>query len=171
MGVLLFSVAAKAQQFTQSITLQPGWNAIWLEVDPTNRSPASVFGNLPLASVWTWSERVTATDFIQNPATAGWNRNQWLGWFPTNSPEASLANLYAIIPARAYLIKLAGTAPVTFQVTGKVVPQPTTWSANQYNLRGFPANPGAVADVSGSFSGIRRRIGMGAMTQQRRYIG
>ena len=132
---------AQGQQFTQTVTLKPGWNSVWLEVDPTNRSPAAVFGGLPLASVWTWSERVTATEFIQNPATAGWNKNQWLAWFPTNSPEALLVNLYAIIPARAYVIKLNGTDPVTFQVSGKVVPQPTTWSPNLYNLRGFPVHP------------------------------
>ena len=137
----LASSSVQGQQLTQSITLQPGWNAVWLEVDPTNRSPAAVFGGLPLASVWTWSERVTATEFIQNPATAGWNKNQWLAWFPTNSPEAPLANLFAIIPARAYIIKLNGTDPVTFQVSGKVVPQPTAWSPNLYNLRGFPVHP------------------------------
>jgi hypothetical protein len=136
---------AQGQQFTQTITLKPGWNAVWLEVDPTNRAPASVFGGLPLASVWTWSERVTATDFIQNPATAGWNKNQWLAWFPTNSPEAPLVNLYAILPARSYVIKLNGTDPVTFQVSGTVVPQPTTWSPNLYNLRGFPVHPSTPA--------------------------
>jgi hypothetical protein len=138
---LLFAWGSQAQQLTQTVALNPGWNAVWLEVDPSNRAPEVVFAGLPLLSAWTWSERVSATDFIQNPATAGWNRNQWLGWFPTNSPEALLGNLHSIIPARAYLVRLGGTAPVSWQVTGRVVPQPTTWSPNLYNLRGLPVDP------------------------------
>jgi hypothetical protein len=132
---------ARGQQVTQTITLQPGWNAVWLEVDPSNRNPAAVFTGLPLLSVWTWSERVTATDFIQNPATAGWNKNKWLGWFPPDSPGAALGNLFSVIPSRAYLIHLGGASPVLWTVTGSVVPQPTTWSPNQYNLRGLPVDP------------------------------
>lgn len=138
---LHLSLPARAQQVTQVFTLQPGWNSIWLEVDPTHRQPAEVFKDLPVVSVWTWSERVSATDFIQNPATAGWNRNQWLGWFPPESPESVLGNLYAVLPARAYLVRLAGTSAVTWSVTGTVSGTPTTWAANQYNLRGLPADP------------------------------
>ena len=142
-GFLLSADRAPAQQFTQTAVLQPGWNAVWLEVDPTNRAPTAAFAGLPLLSVWTWSERVSATDFIQNPATAGWNRNQWLGWFPTNRPEAPLANLFSIIPARAYLIHSGNPTPVTWQITGTVMPQPTTWTPNLYNLRGLPVDPQA----------------------------
>ena len=137
---LHLSLTASARQVTQVFTLQPGWNSVWLEVDPTDRQPAEVFKHLPVVSVWTWSERVSATDFIQNPATAGWNRNQWLGWFPPESPESVLGNLHAVLPARAYLVRLAGTSAVTWSVTGSVVGTPTTWAANQYNLRGLPAD-------------------------------
>ncbi|MCW5556857.1 MAG: hypothetical protein KIT22_03310 [Verrucomicrobiae bacterium] len=136
----LLGSAARAQLLTQTVVLHPGWNAVWLEVDPADRSPAQVFGGLPLESAWTWSERVTATDFIQNPATAGWNRNQWLAWFPTNSPHASLANLYSVLPARGYLVKLGGAAPVTWRVAGRVMPAPSSWSAGRYNLRGLPVD-------------------------------
>lgn len=148
---LLLSLPGRAQQVTQAFTLQPGWNSIWLEVDPTNRQPAAVFKDLPLASVWTWSERVSATDFIQNPATAGWNRNQWLGWFPPENPEGVLANLYAILPARAYLVRLAGTSSITWSVTGSVSSTPTTWAANQYNLRGLPVDPDSPASFRDFF--------------------
>jgi len=141
-GISLFPVCgALGQQLTQTITLKPGWNAVWLEVDPTNRNPTVVFAGLPLLSVWTWSERVTATDFIQNPATAGWNKSKWLGWFPPESPEAALGNLFSIIPSRAYLLHVGGASPVSWAVTGSVIPQPTTWSPNQYNLRGLPVDP------------------------------
>lgn len=141
LALLAFTFVTRAQQMAQTFVLQPGWNSIWLDVDPIDRSPNSVFLGLPLASVWTWSERVTATDFIQNPATTGWNRNQWLGWFPPESPEAPLGNLHSVIPARAYLVKVTGSLPVTLEVQGKAVPPPTAWVPNQYNLRGFPTDP------------------------------
>lgn len=95
-----------AQTYTQTFELRPGWNALWLKVDPANRQPASVFAGVPIASVWTWSERVSATDFIQSPEATGWNRAQWLAWFPPSSEESLLANLYAVLPQRAYLLRL-----------------------------------------------------------------
>ena len=107
--------------------LQPGWNAVWLEVDPPDRAPSVVFGDLPVASVWTFSERVSATDFIQNPGTAGWNRAQWLAYFPASSPEARLANLYAVLPQRAYLVRVAGSNTVNWAVTGKPVLRTPSW--------------------------------------------
>jgi len=142
---LALTWAVSAQQLTQSLTLHPGWNAVWLEADPTNRDPAAVFAGLPILSAWTWSERVSATDFIQNPATAGWNRNQWLGWFPPGTPEAAMGNLHSIIPARAYLVRLGGSAVVTWQVSGRVVPQPATWTPNLFNLRGLPVDSASPA--------------------------
>ncbi|MFN0067580.1 MAG: hypothetical protein ACKVYV_08080 [Limisphaerales bacterium] len=129
-----------AQALTQTLTLQPGWNAVWLEVEPPDRAPSAVFAGLPLASVWTWSERVSATDFIQNPDTAGWNRAQWLAFFPTNSPEARLANLHAVLPQRAYLVRLAGTNAVTWSVTGRPVLTTPDWVPDRFNLRGFPVD-------------------------------
>src|ERR1700749_2171866 len=104
----LFAQRAAAQQITQTIVLNPGWNAIWLEATPTNTSPAAVFAGAPVQSVWTWAARVTSTDFIQNPNSAAWNKNQWLVWFPSSDPAAPTANLHAIVPARAYLVKVGG---------------------------------------------------------------
>lgn len=143
-GLLLLAALsvppAAAQSLTQNIPLQPGWNSVWLEVDPPDRAPSAVFAGLPLASAWTWSERVSVADFIQNPDTAGWNRAQWLAFFPTNSPEARLANLYAVLPQRAYLIRLAGTNAVTWSVTGRPVLTTPDWVPDRFNLRGFPVD-------------------------------
>ncbi len=134
------ATVAVAHTLTQTFVLQPGWNAIWLEVDPPDRSPDLVFAGAPVASVWTWSERVSATDFIQNPSDPQWNRNQWLAWFPSDSPEALLANLQAVLPGRAYLVRSQATNAVSFQITGRVGLRTTAWSPHQYNLRGLPAD-------------------------------
>jgi hypothetical protein len=135
------AVSAKAQFLTQTVQLQPGWNAVWLELDPPDRTPAVVFAGIPTLGVWTWSERISATDFIQDPSGVGWNHAQWLSFFSPGTPEERLSNLYAILPQRAYLIKLAGTNVVNWSITGKPSLQNSPWSADRFNLRGFPIDP------------------------------
>ncbi len=115
----LYDRSGYAQELTQTITLRPGWNAVWIEVDPTNRQPAVVFAGLPLAGVWTWSERISATDFIQNPEVTGWNRARWLAYFPPNSSQAPLANLYAVLPRRAYLLKNESSSNLLLERDGQ----------------------------------------------------
>lgn len=139
--LLALTFAARSQDFTQSVELQPGWNSVWLEVDPPDRTPSAVFAGVPLLSAWTFSERVSATDFIQNPESTGWNRAKWLAYFPTNHPEARLANLYAVLPQRAYLIRLGGSNAVSWTVRGRPTLRPPAWVADRFNLRGFPVDP------------------------------
>lgn len=145
LGLVAFltTTTSRAQTFTQSFELQPGWNAVWLEVEATDRAPASVFAGLPLRSVWSWADRVSATDFIQNPGDAGWNRAQWLSYFPEGSPEAVLSNLRAILPQRAYLVRLGGDQPVRWSITGRPIVRTPAWAADAFNLRGFPVDPTA----------------------------
>ena len=140
---VLISATSRAQTHTQSFELRPGWNAVWLEVDPPRRDPAEVFAGLPLHGVWTWADRVSATDFIQNPGDAGWNRAQWLSFFPKDSPESVLSNLRSVLPQRAYLVRLAGTQPVRWSVAGRPTLRPPNWTPDTYNLRGFPVDPSA----------------------------
>lgn len=138
---LLASPRSHAQTDTQSWELHPGWNALWLEVEPADRAPAVVFAGLPIHSVWTWADRVSATDFIQNPADAGWNRAQWLSYFPDGTPEAVLSNLRAILPQRAYLVKLGGTQTIRWSISGRPILRTPKWASDAYNLRGFPIDP------------------------------
>lgn len=46
--------AGAAHEVTQTIELQPGWNSIFLEVQPASNDTVSVFNGLPISSVWTW---------------------------------------------------------------------------------------------------------------------
>lgn len=142
--VLLVPSTSRAQTQTQTFELQPGWNAIWLEVDTPDHDPSQVFAGLPLISAWTWSDRVSATDFIQNPTSTGWNRAQWLAFLPPSSPESVLSNLRAILPHRAYLLRIGGTRPVNWSVKGRPILRSADWAPDRYNLRGFPVDP-AVA--------------------------
>ena len=132
-----------AQVSTQTFTLQPGWNAIFLEVQPADNSAASVFGNLPVASVWTRAERLSPVDFIQNPSEAAFNNSTWLRWFPASRPEALLNNLFAVFANRSYLIRVTNGAPFVWSVAGRPSLRRPDWVPDSYNLRGLPVDPSA----------------------------
>ena len=69
---------ATAQTTTQTFQLRNGWNSIWLEVEPTNKEIAAVFGNLPISSVWTYIAKDSAVQFIQNQTEDRFNEPAWL---------------------------------------------------------------------------------------------
>jgi hypothetical protein len=135
------STVASEPAVQQNFQLQPGWNAIWLEVQPTNNSAASVFSNLPVASVWTRTERLSSVDFIQNPSEQAFNEAGWLRWFHPSRPEAFLGNLFAVQANRAYLIKLTNNTPINWSVTGRPSLRTPEWVPDSYNLRGLPVDP------------------------------
>jgi len=151
LGALVLGLPVHAgQNVTQSIQLRAGWNSVWLEVAPTNPAPAAVFGTLPVTSVWTFSERLTATDYIQNLSEATWNRSAWLSYVPTNQLESIDNNLFAIQGGRAFLIE--SEAAATWTVTGRPSFRSMKWVEGAYNLRGFPVDP-ASPPTFGEFFG------------------
>jgi hypothetical protein len=134
----VFSV--RAQTVTQSITLQNGWNAVYLNVAPTNTAPAAVFGKLPVQSVWTRAEPISTAQFIQDPDEAAFNVAEWVRWVPAE--PAFISTLHAVQGYRAYLVKLTN-GPVNWQVTGTPAAQELRWASDLYNLRSFPVDPTA----------------------------
>jgi hypothetical protein len=122
----------------QIVTLRPGWNAIWLEVDPTNTAPAAVFAGANIASVWGWSTRPSFAGFIADSTEPSWNQDQMLMFVPATLPESFQNNLFAIRARRPYLVKLLGASTATVTVTGAPAAGRQDWVPNTFNLRGFP---------------------------------
>lgn len=144
-GFVLLGLAAalplRAQQITQTFTLQNGWNAIFLSVTPTNGSPAELFAGLPVASVWTLVDKQSAVEFIQDAAEAEFNKAGWLKWYPAPQPEF-LNDLRQVQGNRAYLLKLTNAPAGPWQATGQPVARAIQWVTEAWNLRGFPVAPG-----------------------------
>ncbi len=139
--LILSALVAPAQTTTQTFALRSGWNALWLDVDPTNNAIASVFNGAPLVSVWTFADRNTSVDFIADVNEPVWNRDRWLRHVPTNHPGAFQNNLFIAPGKRAYLVQL--TNAFTLSVTGRPAWRTRSWTPNAYNLRGFPVDPAA----------------------------
>jgi hypothetical protein len=130
--------AGLAQNVTQTITLQPGWNSVFLEVQPSNNTANAVFAGLSIASAWTRAERLSSAEYIQSASEASFNQPAWLRWFNPTRPEAFLNNLFAVTANRAYLIKVTNSQPVVWSLTGRPSLRQLQWVPDAYTLRGLP---------------------------------
>jgi hypothetical protein len=153
LGFFLGADAAfSAHLVSQTFELNPGWNAIFLEVQPPANDTDSVFRDVPISSVWTWVRRETPTEFFQNLSEELQNDPHWLVFFPTNRHEKMFNDLFLVSANRAYFIKLAGTSSVSWTVTGRPAVPKFTWNPNEFNLVGFPLDPaGALPTVADFF--------------------
>jgi hypothetical protein len=151
---------------TQTFTLNAGWNAIYLGVEPINGSHRGsdgvpnqsvmewVFGGLgsALDSVWTYNQPVSGKDYIVDPGEGLWDEPGWERYIPDTNvgPDGEsrgfLTTLHTLHANTGYLVKLADdfTGTTTVQVSGKPVPGHHRWAPGAYNLAGFPLTSGAT---------------------------
>lgn len=134
---LICSTAFATGHESQTFNLKPGWNAVFLEVQPDPRDPATVFAGLPVgSSVWTWLSRESSVEFIQDPSEDLWDQPGWHAYF--DSPDTNfLTNLYAVLGNQAYLIKVGGSETITLEISGTASIRNYRWVADSFNLVGF----------------------------------
>ena len=135
-GVMALAVCdAWAQTRTQTVTLEKGWNAVWLEVQPTVRSLSEVFEGLPVDIVAGYSQPVSEAQFVKNTAVniqtlAGWNV-----WYAPHRADASLSRLHRFSANSGYLVHALDAVALTIQ--GMVTGDRVRWTPNRFNLVGF----------------------------------
>jgi hypothetical protein len=132
---------AAAQSITQTISLLPGQNVIFLEVTPADTNVAHVFADPAITSVWQPRVRNSTVSFIQNPNSIPFNTAGWMVYVPTNQLQSINNDLYTVTVNTPYVVNIAGSNAVTLQVTGRPSLQAAPFSPNAYTLRGFPADP------------------------------
>ncbi len=135
LAILVFAEAAGADPVSQEFTLQPGWNAIFLEVEPADTTPSVVFTSISdLQSVWQWNHRAGTVEFIQNPNELVAPEPRMLAYIPGNTV---VTNLSAIQGNNAYLVQIGGSGNQTLTVTGEPKIPRHQWKSNSFNLVGF----------------------------------
>lgn len=140
--VVIALQARAATTITQTFTLQPGWNAIQLEVQPPDPSPAAVFNGIPIEQVWSYFPTQTPLQFITNPTDGLWNVAGWNVYLPPSFPDAAvLTDLFAIQAGQSYLVKITGTSAVTLSVTGEPLYRTINWRPDAFTLTGLPVDP------------------------------
>ncbi len=127
---------------TQTITLEQGWNAVYLEVDPVDLDPAVVFTNSPVDQVAVYVAASSPAQFMTDPSADMPAEAGWGVWYEPNRPDAFLRTLFALHGQQAYLIH--ATSNATIRVTGSVALPDIKWKSDAYNLVGFSVvSPGA----------------------------
>jgi hypothetical protein len=124
-----------AQWQTQSITLKPGWNAVYLHVDASHDEVADVTTG-PIDEIWLWNRISSGDRFMTDPATPSPSQD-WASW--NRIPLAS-DTLGKLIGNAAYLVLNSSGSDYEWKIKGKPLP-PTVasygWTSRGVNLIGF----------------------------------
>ncbi|MBI2926730.1 MAG: hypothetical protein HYY24_13620 [Verrucomicrobia bacterium] len=157
------SSACLGQWVTQTITLNPGWNAVFLEVQPAPDDCDSVLAGVPVESVWAWNRRFATVQFIQDPSQLVPGGPDWLAYLPADHAARATRNLFTLQGARAYLVKLKdGTQQTTWKVVGQPVTRQVEWIPNSYNLLGFNVASSGSPTFQNFFAGSPAHAGQRA---------
>lgn len=143
------TIWAQTENWEQVIELQPGWNAIYVQVEPEDNQLSTVFADMPIASVWRWIPTQAGARFIEDPAEGLENIEGWFAWFPEPRPEAFLSNLFRMNANTAYLVRLEGAQSRTITISGRPQFVPLAWQTNAFTLTGLPVaenNPPTFAE-------------------------
>jgi hypothetical protein len=151
-GVLSLNAQASTVR-TQTIALQKGWNAVFLEVYPEAPAPAAVFADAPIDVVAAFHARTSTAQFVTDPGADLFNHAGWAVWYAENRPDAFLRTLHAIYGQQAYLVH--ATQDHTWNIRGSVVPPRTRWQPDSFNLVGFSVSKEAPPTFAQFFAGSK----------------
>ncbi len=122
-------------QRTQEIALHKGWNAVFLEVEPLEAAPATVFAGLPVDKAATLFQSPATNQFVTDPSVDLFKAQGWGVWYAPGLPEAFLKSLDAINGNRAYLIH--AKSDCQWRATGRVTGATVKWQPDAFNFVGF----------------------------------
>ena len=153
LSCLAISANAHAQ-ITQNVLLEPGWNSVYLEVQPEDNEITSVFAGVPLVSIWRFFDADGVTGVPENPSDGLAQLDGWHAfYFPEDSPQAAFSDLFTVRANNAYLINLGGTGNVTVEITGMPVVEERRWAPDAFTFTGFSVEPLIPPTFSTWFSG------------------
>lgn len=126
---------------TEIFDLNPGWQAIYLRVDPgIDRSIATTLfagGHTNVTEVWRWNPSGLDPTIFNDPQTPI-VRPEWQVWERDN--PSSLLSVW--FPNSGYLVHVAEDAePFQLEIKGTVTTPEIRWRTDGLNLLGFPTNP------------------------------
>lgn len=149
---------------TQTLTLQPGWNSVWLEVEPRGadgrpRAPGEVFLDARLSTVAALLPETGPAQFLSDPAETFTQNPNWAVWYRQDPSRRS--TLTAIQGDRAYLMLVTGTSPLALSLTGEVRFHVYRWVPDSYNFLGFGVVPTAKPSFDTFFgpAGAKHPVG------------
>ena len=138
---------------TQQIQLQKGWNSIFLEVCPSNSTPAVVFANTPVSIAATYFPLANSVEYLTDPVRINWKKEGWSVWYAPTRSDSFLTSLYAVDGNRAFLIY--SEQDFLWSIEGNVAFEPLRWKSDSYNHVGFGVNAQSPPTFGKFFSGSK----------------
>lgn len=138
---------------TQTIALEAGWNAVYLEVEPLESDPTVLFAETPVEIAAAYFRPSSSLEFIESPDDLVGDRKGWSVWYAPERDDALLSNLYSLQAHRAYLIY--SEEDYTWNCSGAPYFDTARWSANAFCLVGFPIDAANAPTVENFFSGAK----------------
>lgn len=139
--LLLAGFSLRAQWTVQSITLKPGWNAVYLHVDASHTNLDGIVGadaGNPITEIWLWQPVLAPGRFINNPQQPAAVNNDWVAW---NRNPSLTGGLQALSANSAYLVRNSSSQAYTWNILGRPAPPNYHWTAQGVNFIGFPTVP------------------------------
>ena len=145
------AVVAQAQWQTQSFTLKPGWNAVFLHVDASHLTLDELIPSAtgPVTEVWLWRPRLSTLQFVDNPATNSTTDSRWAVW---TSARGDTDTLVKLVANGAYLVKNGTATDYDWTVKGKPVPPSYQWTTTGLNFLGFPTPANTAPSFANYFA-------------------
>ncbi len=134
-------VLSTGHAFLQEVRLKPGWNAMFLLVQPDDNLVGNVFTNIPYTSVWRWSDPGNGPKFVADQSETELDTTKWQVHLPPANAANFQNNLMRVFRHEAYLVHLGGTQEVVLSISGKPGYQKPRWATDGYTLSGFPVEP------------------------------
>ncbi|MBA4386930.1 MAG: hypothetical protein C0404_03050 [Verrucomicrobia bacterium] len=128
------------QWMSQDIELSPGWNSVFLLVQPEPGDCDSIFAAAPcpVEAVCSYNSGFSSVQFVDDPSVLSPAPADWLQWLSPTNAMYSTRNLFTLQCGKPYLIKLAASATsTTWRVVGRPMLKDIVWKENAYNLVGF----------------------------------
>lgn len=138
---------------TQTIELEAGWNAVYLEVEPLETEPSALFAGTPIEIVAAYFRPTTAMEFIDSPSEVLPDRKSWNVWYAPERDDALLSHLFAIQAHHAYLVYTE--AAYTWSLEGSPYHDTIQWHPNAHSLVGFPINAAERPTFANFFTGSK----------------
>lgn len=110
-GLVGLTSTAHAQWIEQTFSLAPGYNTVYLELDPGDPDPDHVFAALADTAdrVWTWvGPRELDCPTPGTPDCEPETETGWRQWVPPGNPASIANSLQQVVGGRAYVIFAAG---------------------------------------------------------------
>ncbi|ETR70121.1 MAG: hypothetical protein OMM_03467 [Candidatus Magnetoglobus multicellularis str. Araruama] len=156
-SIIILPATTKAStQISQEISLKAGWNAVFLTIQIQETDLNKIFKNTAIKKVVSFYPRHSSVQFIQDPDSIDWNKDCWLRWVSSDSPDAFLNNLFRLNGNHAYLIYVKKA--FTWHIQGQPILETKKWQPESFNLTGFHIAPEAQITFADYFENSKAHI-------------